>query len=155
MDFFFTTLSGDELKTNYQCHQLWEDKLYLTISKQHKLASKQSIDINELVDEDFVILRKGYGLRAITDKIFEQASFTAKISFEGEEIDTIAGLVSANLGISFLPKLQGNQIVQQIDIAPPFKRSVGVIWSENALLSPIKKKFCQHVINLFNSEEYT
>ncbi|MFC7686605.1 LysR substrate-binding domain-containing protein [Ureibacillus sp. GCM10028918] len=117
-------------------------------------ASRQLIEITELIDEEFVVLKEGYGLRTITDKMFKQASFTPKVSFEGEEIDTIAGLVSANLGVSFLPKLQGNQIVEQIKISTPScKRTIGVIWNENALISPITKKFYEHAINYFSTNE--
>ncbi|SES43908.1 LysR family transcriptional regulator [Psychrobacillus sp. OK032] len=154
IDFCFTTITGDEVKKNYSCHHLWDEKLYLTVSKQHKFASRQLIEIDELVDEEFVVLKEGYGLRTITDKIFKQASLTPKVSFEGEEIDTIAGLVSANLGISFLPKLQGNQIVEQIEITDPVcQRTIGIIWNENALISPITKKFFEHVINYFSRNE--
>lgn len=154
LDFCFTTITGDEIHKNYSCHHLWDKELYLTVSKQHKFASRQLIEINELVHEEFIVLKEGYGLRTITDKIFNQMSFIPKISFEGEEIDTIAGLVSANLGVSFLPKLQGNQMVEQIKIsAPSYKRTIGVIWNENALISPITKKFLEHVIHYFSRYE--
>lgn len=154
IDFCFTTITGDQVKRYYSCHHLWEEQLYLTVSKQHRFASKRLIELNELINEDFVILKEGYGLRTITNKIFEQVSFTPKVSFEGEEIDTIAWLVSANLGISFLPKLLENQIVEQIEIASPIcNRTIGVIWNGSALISPITKKFCEHVINYFSRKE--
>jgi DNA-binding transcriptional LysR family regulator len=156
IDFCFTTITGDEVKGDYSCHHLWDEKLYLTVSKQHKFASRQLVEINELVDEEFVILKEGYGLRTISDQLFNQALFTPKVSFEGDEIDTIAGLVSANLGVSFLPKLQGNQIVEQIEMtAPTCKRTIGVIWNESTLVSPITKKFLEHVISYLSEIEKT
>jgi DNA-binding transcriptional LysR family regulator len=112
IDFCFTTITGDEVKGSHTCQVLWEEKLYLTVSKQNNLANKSLVNLEELINEYFIILKDGYGLRTITNKIFEQMSITPKVSFEGEEIDTIAGLVSANLGISFLPKLQRNQNVK-------------------------------------------
>ncbi|NEU30628.1 LysR family transcriptional regulator [bacterium LRH843] len=151
IDFCFTTITGEEIKRNYCCHHLWDEQLYFTVSKTHKFAFKQSIELNELVDEDFVLLKNGYGIRMITDQIFKQALFTPKVSFEGEEIDTIAGLVSANLGVSILPKLQGNQNVEQIEIkGTSCKRTIGFIWSNNMLISPITKKFLEHVVGSYN-----
>jgi len=151
IDFCFTPITEDVLKSNYFYHQLWEEKLYVTVSKQHKFSSRDLIELDELFDEDFLILEKGYGLREVTDKIFEQLSFTPRISFEGGESDTIAELISANLGISFLPKIEGNQDIRQIEIMVNVpKRTIGVIWNKNTLIAPIRKKFSEHIINYFN-----
>ncbi|WP_052366454.1 LysR substrate-binding domain-containing protein [Geomicrobium sp. JCM 19055] len=127
---------------------------FLTVSNHHKLTSSPEVSIEELANEEFVILKQGYGIRSITDKIFEELPFKPKISFEGEEIDTIAGLISSNLGISFLPKLEGNKYIKQIDLPSlHYKRVVGVIYNQTDLVSPISQKFLNEIIRTFRSEE--
>jgi hypothetical protein len=46
---------------------------------------------------------------------------TPKITFEGEEADTVAGLVAAGLGVSILPNLKGTDQsnVSQIRVSWP------------------------------------
>ncbi|KMK76530.1 LysR family transcriptional regulator [Alkalihalobacillus pseudalcaliphilus] len=150
IDFCFTTITGEELGGSYSSYDLWEDQLFLTVSNQHRLAFKDNIHLDDLHAEDFIILKDGYGLRTITNKIFKQLSFKPKVSFEGEEIDTVAGLVSANLGISFLPRLEGNPKINQIKLkAINHNRVVGVIFNERELVSPISKSFLKHVLSTF------
>ncbi|MCI2256551.1 hypothetical protein L2D08_19625 [Domibacillus sp. PGB-M46] len=53
------------------------------------------------------------------------------MTFEGEEADTVAGLVAAGLGVSILPDLKGtdqSQIVQIPVSQPRCKRNIDIAW---------------------------
>jgi DNA-binding transcriptional LysR family regulator len=66
-----------------------EQRLDLCVPRGHRLAARRRVRLAELRDDDFVALEKGYGLRQIMDEWCRQAGFTAKVTFEGEEIDTV------------------------------------------------------------------
>jgi DNA-binding transcriptional LysR family regulator len=62
----------------------------------HPLAGKKEIDRNDLVDEDFIGLKEGYGLRYLFDKLCHDLQISPKLAFEGEEVSTVLGLVSSD-----------------------------------------------------------
>ncbi|MGK4581192.1 LysR family transcriptional regulator [Kitasatospora sp. HPMI-4] len=107
-----------------------EQRLYLTVPADHRLAGRRRIRLAEVADEPFVALEKGYGLRAITDAFCAEAGFTPRIAFEGEEAETLRGLVAAGLGVSLLPPgLVPRPGVVELEVtAPRTRRAIGLAW---------------------------
>ena len=83
--------------------RLDEQRLRLVVPDDHRLAARRRIRLAEAADETFVTLEPGYGLRRITDDLCAEAGFTPRVAFEGEEAETLRGLVAAGLGVALLP----------------------------------------------------
>ncbi|WP_031096686.1 LysR family transcriptional regulator [Streptomyces sp. NRRL S-15] len=81
-------------------------------------------------DETFVTLEPGYGLRRITDDLCAEAGFTPRVAFEGEEAETLRGLVAAGLGVALLPPpaVARPGVVELTVTAPRAAREIGVAW---------------------------
>jgi DNA-binding transcriptional LysR family regulator len=75
----------------------------LVVPRGHRLARRRRIRLADVADETFVGLEPGYGLRRITDEYCRQAGFEPRLAFEGQEIDTLLGLVATGLGVALLP----------------------------------------------------
>ncbi|MFV2120956.1 LysR family transcriptional regulator, partial [Streptomyces sp. Act-28] len=75
--------------------RLDEQRLRLVVPDDHRLAGRKRIRLAEAADEAFVTLEPGYGLRRITDDLCAEAGFRPRIAFEGEEAETLRGLVAA------------------------------------------------------------
>lgn len=88
---------------------LAEQEIFLSVPTSHRLAGQPSARIEDLADEEFVLLETGYGLRTITDELCAAAGFEPKIAFEGQESDTVRGLVAAGLGVALLPPVRARQ----------------------------------------------
>lgn len=87
--------------------KLWSEELFVFVPNDHPLANRESITLDEIAGERFILLKKGYALRMTVDELFEKADIQPNIMFEGEEAATAAGFVAAGLGISILPDLKG------------------------------------------------
>lgn len=84
--------------------------------------------------------------------MFEEAGITPNITFEGEEANTVAGLVAAGLGVSILPDLKGTDQskISQIRVHwPQCQRAIRIAWVEGRYLSPATQKFKQFVLDHF------
>lgn len=130
--------------------QLWNEELYVIVPKDHKYANRKNITLEEIADESFIHLKEGFSLRITIEKIFKEVGITPKITFEGEEADTVAGLVAAGLGISILPNLKGTDQskISQIPVkSPQCQRTIGIAWVEGRYLSPATEKFKQFVLD--------
>ncbi|MGW5129860.1 LysR family transcriptional regulator [Streptomyces sp. XY006] len=112
--------------------RLDEQKLRLVVPDGHRLAGRRRIRLAEAADETFVTLEPGYGLRRITDDLCAEAGFKPRIAFEGEEAETLRGLVAAGLGVALLPPpaVPRPGVVELTVTAPRAVREIGVAWLE-------------------------
>ncbi|GAA0457508.1 LysR family transcriptional regulator [Streptomyces stramineus] len=110
--------------------RLDEQKLRLVVPEEHPLASRKRVRLAEAAAELFVTLEPGYGLRRITDALCAEAGFTPKVAFEGEDPETLRGLVAAGLGVGLLPPpaVPRPGVVELTVTAPRAFREIGVAW---------------------------
>lgn len=110
--------------------RLGEQRLYLTVPGDHRLAARRRVRLAEAANEPFVTLEPGYGLRRLTERLCEQAGFKPRIAFEGEEPETLRGLVAAGLGVALLPPpTVPRPGVRELSVtAPRAVREIGVAW---------------------------
>ncbi|MFC4606677.1 LysR family transcriptional regulator [Streptomyces maoxianensis] len=110
--------------------RLDEQRLRLVVPDDHRLAGRKRIRLAEAADETFVTLEPGYGLRRITDDLCAEAGFTPRVAFEGEEAETLRGLVAAGLGVALLPPpaVARPGVVELTVTAPRAVREIGVAW---------------------------
>lgn len=130
------------------------EELSAILPPNHPLAECESIALDQLKDEMFVLFSKGYSLRPIVWDACLQAGFTPKISFEGEETDTIRGLVAAGMGVSILPNMSFFQTktLQPARVCirdPKVVRPIGLIRRSEEKLSPVAHAFYSFLIDYF------
>ncbi|ALS28966.1 LysR family transcriptional regulator [Paenibacillus sp. 32O-W] len=133
---------------------LLTEELFAILPPGHPLAGKESIDLIELKDEMFVLFSEGYSLRPIVWEACHKAGFKPKIGFEGEETETIRGLVAAGMGVSLLPEMalqhQGPLHPAMVRLrSPQVTRTVGVIWRANEKLPLVAKVFHRFLLDFF------
>jgi DNA-binding transcriptional LysR family regulator len=109
-DISLLTLPLHEPALTYQ--SLIEEEIWLALPPQHALlqTNKNSTDdawiqISDLKQEPFIVLKKGQGFRQITEDLCLKAGFQPNIVFESTNIDTVQSLVAAGMGIAFVPSM--------------------------------------------------
>jgi LysR family transcriptional activator of glutamate synthase operon len=127
---------------------LTQQEIFLSVPSSHRLAHRRSARIAELAGEQFVLLEPGYGLRRITDELCAAAGFTPKVAFEGQESDTVRGLVAAGLGVALLPRFEPGSPagVVEVPLVPPVGRTIGLAWRAGEQLPPAVARFRDHVL---------
>lgn len=120
-----------------------EQELFLAVPADHRLADRAGVGVAELAGEVFVLLEHGYGLRQITDELCAEAGFTPTVAFEGQESDTVRGLVAAGLGVALLPAFgpRPPSGVAEIRLDPPVTREIGLAWPAGHPLPPAVTAF--------------
>lgn len=81
------------------------EEIFLAVPPQHPLAGKKEVDLAEIADQPFILLKEGQGFRTISLRLCEQAGFRPRIVFESTNIQTVQSLVAAGMGLSFAPKM--------------------------------------------------
>ncbi|HWD02665.1 MAG TPA: LysR family transcriptional regulator [Amycolatopsis sp.] len=125
--------------------------ILLSVPEGHRLAGRSEVRMEELADEEFVMLEPGYGLRRITDELCTAAGFSPRIAFEGQESDTVRGLVAAGLGVALLPRFGPGVAVgvAEVPIAPAVGRTIGVAWRKGEPVPGAVAKFREFLVGQF------
>jgi LysR family transcriptional regulator, transcription activator of glutamate synthase operon len=126
---------------------LEEQQLVLAVPDGHRLAGRVWVRMAELVDEPFVGMTSASGLREVTDQLAAAAGFTPTLAFEGEEVDTLRGLVAAGLGVAVLPLAEpaAPQGVIEIPLRPKANRRIDLIWASDRPMAPAVLAFREFV----------
>lgn len=129
--------------------RLDEQRLRLVVPDDHRLAGRKRIRLAEAADETFVTLEPGYGLRRITDDLCAEAGFTPRVAFEGEEAETLRGLVAAGLGVALLPPpaVARPGVVELTVTAPRAVREIGVAWLDGHPDTPPVAEFKRFLLS--------
>lgn len=126
---------------------LTEQELFVAVPHGHRLAGRSHVRLAELAREEFVMLEHGYGLRQITDDECARAGFEPIVAFEGQESETVRGLVASGLGVTLLPKFEpaAPTGVAEVPLRPRVSRTVGLSWHGDRPLPPAVAAFRDHV----------
>ncbi|MCR8631108.1 LysR family transcriptional regulator [Paenibacillus radicis (ex Xue et al. 2023)] len=141
-------------------HLLLEEELYAIVPQGHILADNGTIRLEQLRDDSFVMFSEEYSLRSIVLEACEKAGFVPQIGFEGEETDTIRGLVAAGMGVSLLPEMALTEISQLQPakvrvIEPQVTRSIGLIQRTGDKLPLVAEGFQSFLLHFFQETEET
>lgn len=125
---------------------LFQENFVALLPSKHKLSGKKSLKLNELREDSFVLFPEGFILRDMVVKACHNLGFQPKVTFEGDDLDAIKGLVGAGLGVTLVPEIAlsdyaPSSIVSIPISEPTVTRDVGVIISTNRDLPPTEKLF--------------
>ena len=135
---------------------LWSEELFVAVPKDHPLAQRGSVTLRDVEAEPLITLKPNYSLRTLVDQSFELAHSHPQIIFEGDDVNTLASLVAAKLGVSIIPNIPGVEhlVIVYLPITfPVCKRAVGIAWNTTKQLSPAALTFQQFVIRHFAEQE--
>jgi DNA-binding transcriptional LysR family regulator len=122
-------------------------ELKLILPLGHRLAGRARVRIAELAEEDFIGLEHGFGLRQVTDDLCAAAGFTPRITFEGQESDTVRGLVAAELGVALLPMAEHPVPgLVEVPVTPKAARLVALAWPAHDHLAPAVRTFRDYAL---------
>jgi LysR family transcriptional regulator, transcription activator of glutamate synthase operon len=126
--------------------------LSLAVPPGHRLARRREVALGEAADEDFVMLRPTWQLRARCEELCSAAGFSPRVAFEGDDLTVVHGLVSAGLGVSIVPeptarptsRVGEERLLRLNDEGAD--REIGLLWSRERRLLPSAELFRQHVL---------
>jgi len=150
-DFEITTAAPQG--PDVQWRPLLVEPLALAVPVGHRLEQDQTVQLREVSDEPFVMLRSTYSFRRTCDELCRAAGFEPTVVLEVEELQTLEGLVNAGLGVAIVPaggrntdtKDRWNPMgTRRIPLADKgASRAVGIAWSSGRRLLPAAQNFLE------------
>jgi LysR family transcriptional regulator, transcription activator of glutamate synthase operon len=139
---------------NIKSDILFVDKIVALLPSNHPLADKPLLNLSQLKDDSFVLFPDGFILRDIVVNACGLQGFQPKVSFEGEDIDAIKGLVSAGLGVTLIPEITLVDNIPRSTVKlhlmdQQVTRTVGVITPSERKLLPTVEIFYDFIRDFF------
>lgn len=130
---------------------LFRQRLGVAVPGGHRLASLATVSMTDLINESFVTMHPGFGMRRLLDELCAAAQFTPRVALEAANLNTAAGLVAQGLGISLLP-IDGSGYTPGISLLlladVDAYRDVGMIWNSARPLSRPARDFIASAANM-------
>jgi len=152
LDLEITTVRPTDREVKW--HSLMLEPLWLAVPRSHRLAAHTHVALSEVCTEPFIMLRRPSQLRQLSEELCQQAGFTATLAFEGEDVPTLRGFVTAGLGVAIVPALHAGSpdaitgAVHHLVITDAgAAREIGLGWSTERRTLPSAQLFRQHIID--------
>jgi DNA-binding transcriptional LysR family regulator len=123
--------------------------LVVVVPKNHPLAEKDSINLEETLPYPHIFFKPRSGLRSIIDKLFMTIGDFPKITYEIEEDQVVAGFVAYGFGIAVVPNMPilKHMEVKAIPLASPaWERNFYVATLKNTYLAPATRAFKKYIL---------
>ena len=101
LDFCFTSYKGDS--SIFESITFESSPYVVIVPKEHPLASKDEIKLEETILYPQIYFAKCAGLRINIDELFSTINKMPNITMETEEDEVVAGLVANGFGIAIIP----------------------------------------------------
>ncbi|MFB9274778.1 LysR family transcriptional regulator [Cohnella cellulosilytica] len=140
--------------SDLEWRELMTERVWIAASVDHRLASRDSIALEELAEEPFISMNVGFSFRDLMDELCRQADFQPNVTFEVDEPEGISRLVGHGLGVAFLPELAfrspSRSHLKKIRIERrDFRRTTWFAWSKKHYLSLAAQEFREYIIESY------
>jgi DNA-binding transcriptional LysR family regulator len=109
--------------------ELLDDPMYLALPRDHALAAKDRLRLQDLHAEAWVQTSRSSPCARHVVRCCHAASFEPNVAFESDDYQTVQGLVAAGVGVALIPELALSVVREDITIRalsprPPVRRVI-------------------------------
>lgn len=137
-----------------------QEPLVVALPETHPLATETAVSIGSLANESFILFPRplGPGLYDQIVSFCEQANFSPKVMQEAIQMQTIIGLISAEMGVALVPaSLQSLQragvVYRPLQSATP-QVETAMVWRPDSTSSVLREflQVVRHYVNQRRNE---
>ena len=134
--------------THCLCHELFRERLYVVVPRNHRLASSSHARLAQIENDPFLLLKEGHCFRENTLSMCARARLQPNVVFESGHFATILAMVAAGSGVSVVPQMaveetEGCRFIPLSDDSA--YRRVGILQLRHHFRSRVHRAFLEHL----------
>ena len=128
---------------NLQLLKMSTNQIVACVPEHHELVKQDFIHIKDMADTDLIMLKEGSFLRNLILQKLKSANVTPNIVLESNQIETIKGLVSSDVGLAFLLDfiIKDAPGIKGLPLSEPIFVDVGLAWKKDRYISKASQSF--------------
>lgn len=113
------------------------------VPKDHPLAKKDKLSWADVPNIDLIMLKEGSFISNLIKTKFKENSIFPNIVLESDQIETIKGLISSNVGMAFLLDfvVKDASNIKTLPLEEPIWVDVGLAWKKDRYISKAAQSF--------------
>ena len=141
LDFGIVIIS--DASPNLQLLKMSTNQIVACVPEHHELVKQDFIHIKDMADTDLIMLKEGSFLRNLILQKLKSANVTPNIVLESNQIETIKGLVSSDVGLAFLLDfiIKDAPGIKGLPLSEPIFVDVGLAWKKDRYISKASVSF--------------
>lgn len=119
---------------------LFTEPFLLAVSKSHRLASRKSVKLDDLKNENVLLLEDGHCLRDQALEVCQTIGIGESNSFRATSLETLRHMVASSDAVTLMPSLaaKGDSTARYIPfVAPAPARRIGLYWRATSARGPL------------------
>ncbi|MEZ5811953.1 MAG: LysR family transcriptional regulator [Rhizobiaceae bacterium] len=130
-----------------------EDQYVALVASAHPLASQDSVSVEDLAQEDWLLMKEGTSLRRETERLLERHALQVRVIEEVANHFTLGSMVAAGCGVAILPSTAIPLAMRQgVSVLPLKKarlmREIGVACRRDYVAGPPASAFLDIAVPL-------
>lgn len=121
------------------------DRLMAVLPQGHPLAEQETVCLQALRDEAFLLLDQKTALYSLCRNLFTKAGFSPRIAYTGHRPENIVDLVAQGMGVALLMEqhtvLMGHSGVASVPLTPTVRSDICLVRHKRRHLSPAARVF--------------
>ncbi|STZ57866.1 LysR family transcriptional regulator [Mycolicibacterium tokaiense] len=98
--------------------ELLVDPPTLVVSVNHRFAHRESLDMAELADEQWITREDNHPVGAALEKACQKAGFVPSVAFAANDYQEAQAMVAVDLGVSMAPRLALSNLREDVKVIP-------------------------------------
>ena len=129
--------------SNLQLFQMSTNQIVACLPNDHALANKETISFDDIHEDNLIMLKSGSYLRQAILTEFDKHNIEPRIILESNQIETIKGLVSSGVGVSFLLDVivHDETNLKAIPLTEAKYVDIGLAWKKDKYVSKAAQAF--------------
>jgi LysR family hydrogen peroxide-inducible transcriptional activator len=129
---------------------IYDEEICIALPPGDPRAGKRKIELVELKNEPFILLKKGQGLRNMAFDLCSAAGFIPNVAFESSNVETVQSLVAAGMGVAFVPRFvawttRSSVLPSYASLDPVVVRTLVLAYKKGRYLSKAAEAFIKLV----------
>jgi DNA-binding transcriptional LysR family regulator len=109
--------------------ELLEDPMYLALRRDHRLAERGRLRLQDLAEEPWVQTSRSSPCARQVVRSCHAAGFEPQVSFESDDYQTVQGLVASGVGVALIPELalsvvREDIVIRALSPSPPVRQVI-------------------------------
>lgn len=137
-------------KDEFEIYPIVSEEMKLLVHVEHVLASRDTVHLKELENEEFIFFSEEFALHDIIWSQCINEGFQPNILFKSSQWDFMSEMVSANLGVTLLPESICNRVDKQnikiVNLTPTTFWNLAVITKKDKYVSNAARTFIDFIL---------